>query len=78
MNTPSVTVEDRAGGIPEEDLPHLFERYYSGKSSSGGFGLGLPICKDLVERMGGEISVRSEGGVGTCVRIELPEAGPDA
>ena len=74
----SVTVEDRAGGIPEEDLPHLFERYYSGKSSSGGFGLGLPICKDLVERMGGEISVRSEGGVGTCVRIELPEAGPDA
>jgi PAS domain S-box-containing protein len=74
----SVTVEDRAGGIPEEDLPHLFERYYSGKSSSGGFGLGLPICKDLVERMGGEISVRSEAGVGTCVRIELPEAGPDA
>jgi PAS domain S-box-containing protein len=74
----SVTVEDWAGGIPEEDLPHLFERYYSGKSSSGGFGLGLPICKDLVERMGGEISVRSEEGVGTCVRIDLPEAGPGA
>src|SRR5918997_387957 len=70
----SVTVEDRAGGIPEEDLPHLFERYYSGKSSSGGFGLGLPICKDLVERMGGEVSVRSEKGVGTAVRIGLPEA----
>jgi PAS domain S-box-containing protein len=74
----SVTVEDWAGGIPEEDLPHLFERYYSGKSSSGGFGLGLPICKDLVERMGGEISVRSEEGVGTRVRIDLPEAGPGA
>ena len=74
----SVTVEDRAGGIPEEDLPHLFERFYSGRGSPGGFGLGLPICKDLVERMGGEVSVRSEKGVGTAVRIGLPEAEPDA
>jgi PAS domain S-box-containing protein len=74
----SVTIEDRAGGIPEEDLPHLFERFYSGRGSSGGFGLGLPICKDLVEKMGGEVSVRSEKGVGTAVRIGLPEAEPDA
>jgi PAS domain S-box-containing protein len=74
----SVTVEDQAGGIPEEDLPHLFERFYSGRGSSGGFGLGLPICKDLVERMGGEVSVRSEKGVGTAVRIGLPEAESDA
>ena len=74
----SVTVEDQAGGIPDEDLPHLFERFYSGRGSSGGFGLGLPICKDLVERMGGEVSVRSEKGVGTAVSIELPEAEPDA
>jgi signal transduction histidine kinase len=74
----SVTVEDRAGGIPGEDLPHLFERFYSGRGSPGGFGLGLPICKDLVERMGGEVSVRSEMGVGTAVRIGLPEAAPDA
>jgi signal transduction histidine kinase len=75
----SVTVEDQAGGIAEEDLPHLFERFYSPrKDSSGGFGLGLPICKELVERMGGEVSVRSEKGVGTSVRIKLPEADPDA
>jgi signal transduction histidine kinase/HAMP domain-containing protein len=74
----SVTVEDRAGGIAEEDLPHIFERFYSGKGLSGGSGLGLPICKDLVERMGGEVSLRSEKGVGTAVRIELPEAEPDA
>ena len=75
----SVTVEDQAGGIAEEDLPHLFERFYSPRrDSSGGFGLGLPICKELVERMGGEISVRSESDVGTSVRIELPEADPDA
>jgi PAS domain S-box-containing protein len=74
----SVSVEDQAGGIPEEDLSHLFERFYSGRGSSGGFGLGLPICKDLVERMGGEVSVRSEKGVGTAVRIGLPEAESDA
>jgi PAS domain S-box-containing protein len=74
----SVTVEDQAGGIPEEDLPHLFERFYTGKGSSGGTGLGLPICKDLVEKMDGEVSIRSEKGVGTSVRIELPVAEPDA
>jgi signal transduction histidine kinase len=74
----SVTVEDEAGGIAEEDLPHLFERFYTGKGSSGGTGLGLPICKDLVEKMDGEVSIRSEKGVGTSVRIELPEAEPDA
>jgi PAS domain S-box-containing protein len=74
----SVTVEDEAGGIAEEDLPHLFERFYTGKGSSGGTGLGLPICKDLVEKMDGEVSIRSEKGMGTSVRIELPEAEPDA
>lgn len=74
----SVTVEDEAVGIAEEDLPHLFERFYTGKGSSGGTGLGLPICKDLVEKMDGEVSIRSEKGVGTSVRIELPEAGSDA
>jgi PAS domain S-box-containing protein len=78
LSGPSVTVEDRAGGIAEEDLPYIFERFYSGKGPSGSSGLGLPICKDLVERMGGKISVRSEKGVGTTVSIGLPEAEPDA
>jgi two-component system phosphate regulon sensor histidine kinase PhoR len=78
LSGPAVSVEDRAGGIAEEDLPHIFERFYSGKGPSAGSGLGLPICKDLVERMGGEVSVRSERGVGTAVRIGLPEAEPDA
>lgn len=74
----SVSAEDEAGGIAEEDLPHLFERFYTGKGSSGGTGLGLPICRDLVQKMDGEVSIRSEKGVGTSVRIELPEAEPDA
>ena len=74
----SVTVKDEGGGIAEEDLPHLFERFYTGKGSPEGTGLGLPICRDLVEKMDGEVSIRSEKGVGTSVTIALPEAGPDA
>jgi PAS domain S-box-containing protein len=68
-----VAVEDDGDGIAEADLPHVFDRFYQGEDSSGGFGLGLPICKELVERMGGEISVESQKGTGTTVRIELPE-----
>ncbi len=71
----TVIVEDDGAGIPEEDLPYVFERFYRGSDGSGGFGLGLPICKDLVERMGGEISISSERGSGTRVEITLPEDG---
>jgi len=74
----TVAVEDEGAGISEEELPYVFDLFYQGKESSGGFGLGLPICKDLVERMGGEISIDSQKGVGTTVEIELPEAETDA
>ena len=75
----AVTVEDEGRGISEDDLPHVFERFYrgrqgqQGKDAPGGFGLGLAICKDLVERMGGSIHLSSEEGMGTRVMIELPE-----
>ncbi len=74
----TVIVEDEGAGISPIDLPHIFERFYRGKGSSEGFGLGLPICRELTERMGGNISVRSREGVGTAVEIELPEADLDA
>jgi signal transduction histidine kinase len=70
----SLSVEDEGAGILEEDLPYVFERFYRGKDGgSGGFGLGLSICKDLIERMGGAISLSSQKGRGTRVEIELPE-----
>ena len=73
----AVSVEDEGEGIPEEDLPYVFERFYRGKYGSGGedsgFGLGLPICKDLVERMGGEVSIHSAQGEGTSIEIRLRE-----
>jgi PAS domain S-box-containing protein len=71
-----IAVEDEGAGISEEDIPYLFERFYRG-SNSEGFGLGLPICKELVDRMGGEIQLRSEKGKGTVVEIRLPEVSDD-
>jgi two-component system phosphate regulon sensor histidine kinase PhoR len=66
-------VEDKGSGIDPEALPHLFERFFRGKGSAGGFGLGLSICRDLVEGMGGRISVRSREGEGTTAEVRLPE-----
>jgi signal transduction histidine kinase len=73
-----VTVEDEGAGIRSTDLSHIFERFYRGRGSSEGFGLGLSICKELTERMAGSISIRSREGVGTAVEIELPEESVDA
>ena len=69
----TIVVEDEGSGIDPEDLPHLFERFYRGKGSAGGFGLGLSICRDLVEGMGGRISLRPREGAGTVAEIRLPE-----
>jgi PAS domain S-box-containing protein len=74
----AITVQDEGAGISPINLPHIFERFYKGTDSSQGFGLGLSICKDLTERMGGSISIRSREGVGTAVEIELPGASIDA
>jgi signal transduction histidine kinase len=62
------TVRDTGPGIPERELPHIFERFFRGlashKSNSPGTGLGLAICKEIVERMGGYITVESQVGQG--------------
>jgi two-component system, OmpR family, sensor histidine kinase MprB len=68
-----LSVRDHGPGFAESDLPHVFERFYRGKGSAEGFGLGLPILKELVERMGGGVSIRSREGIGTSVEVELPE-----
>lgn len=74
-----VTVCDTGIGIPEVDLPHLFEEFYRAsnvkRSGITGTGLGLTIVKDLVERYKGRISVRSKLGEGTTFTVVLPLAG---
>ncbi|MDD4923809.1 MAG: HAMP domain-containing sensor histidine kinase [Dehalococcoidales bacterium] len=69
----SIEVKDTGEGIPEEHLPHIFERFYRVPGTNdNGFGLGTAICKSIVEAHGGDISVKSEQGKGTVVRIRLP------
>jgi signal transduction histidine kinase len=71
-----LTFKDYGVGIPSEELPHIFERFYRGDPSrtraTGGFGLGLAIAKALVEAYGGTISAESTLGKGTCMTVQLP------
>ena len=71
-----VTVADRGEGIPAAELPHVFERFRRGENENGasghGFGLGLAICKAIVEAYGGRISLQSTPGRGTRVLVQLP------
>ncbi len=74
----TVTVWDRGTGIPSIHIDRVFERFYrvdpSRSRSTGGTGLGLAIVKHWTEQMGGRVSVESEVGMGTAVRVELPSA----
>jgi len=71
-------VADTGPGIPPEQLPHVFERFYRGEAARRrpGTGLGLSITASLIEAMGGTISARSERGAGTTFRIDLQAAEP--
>ncbi|WP_203331973.1 sensor histidine kinase [Planococcus beigongshangi] len=74
-DTITISIRDEGEGIPEKDLPFVFERLYRvDKSRSrqyGGSGLGLAIAKEIVESHGGLMTLQSEYGHGTTVRIEL-------
>ena len=71
-----VTVEDSGIGIPKEEQAHLFERFFRARnapvSGFGGLGLGLYICRDIIERHGGHIWMESELGRGSAFHVSLP------
>ncbi|MGE7761297.1 sensor histidine kinase [Peribacillus sp. NPDC097895] len=73
----SISIIDQGVGIPGEDIPHIFDRFYRVEKSrargTGGFGLGLSIVKQLVEIQGGAISVKSKLEQGTCFTIIFKE-----
>ena len=75
-----VEVKDNGPGIPPEHLAHLFERFYRvpSNSTARGTGLGLYICRKIIEAHGGEIGVMSELGVGTRFYFTIPAADPSS
>jgi signal transduction histidine kinase len=68
----SIEVADTGCGIPQDQLDHIFEKYYQGRGTSGGAGLGLAIARAGVEAHGGSIHVISRAERGTRFRISLP------
>lgn len=75
-NEVQVEVQDSGEGIPADDLPHVFDRFYRGdksrSSATGGAGLGLAIARGIVEAHGGTIRVESESGKGARFVFSLP------
>ena len=74
-----LSVEDRGLGIPPDDLPHIFDRFYRGSNVVGrieGTGIGLAGVKQIVEQHGGSVIVDSRVGEGTVVTVRLPLTGP--
>lgn len=76
-----IAVSDTGPGIPEEDIPHLFQKFYrvdnSATREKGGTGLGLYISKQIVEMFDGKIWVESKFGQGSTFYIELPRVSPE-
>ena len=71
------SVSDTGQGIPEKDLPHIFERFYrvdkTDSRQKGGSGLGLAIVKGVVDLHEAEITVKSKVGEGTTFEVRFPE-----
>jgi signal transduction histidine kinase len=68
----AITIRDTGQGIAEDDLPRIFDPYFTTRRA--GTGLGLAIAKNIVEGMGGSIGVVTSAGAGTDFRIELGDA----
>jgi signal transduction histidine kinase len=67
-------VADNGTGIPRDNLPFIFEPYFTTKSSARGTGLGLFVVRQIVEQRGGEVAIDSEDGHGTTLMLRLPVA----
>ncbi len=68
----AVEISDTGSGIPPQDLGRIFEAGFTTRETRSGMGLGLHICREIVERQGGTIEVASTGGEGTTFTVWLP------
>lgn len=73
-----LTVADNGQGIKPEDLPHIFEPFYSTKADGKGVGLGLSMTYGIIREHNGVIEVDSKPGKGTVFKIKLPRSSPDS
>jgi two-component system, NtrC family, sensor kinase len=77
--TVDLMVRDTGGGIPADQLPRIFDRFYTTKtgpdaSGKGGMGVGLSACREIIEQHQGRIRVESTVGIGTAFTLKLPAA----
>jgi len=72
-----ISIKDQGLGIPEDELSHMFERYFRAKTAQGiqGTGIGLSVCKEFVEMHGGSIELTSVEGEGSTFTVQLPTDG---
>ena len=73
-----ISIQDTGVGIPDEAIPHLFEKFYRVHETEGkasGTGLGLSICKEIVQGHGGRMEVKSMLGAGSTFSVILPRSG---
>ncbi len=71
----AIHFQDTGPGLTAEELGQIFQPFYSTKDGTKGLGLGLPICRKILERYSGQLIVESQPGQGTRVTILLPKAG---
>jgi two-component system sensor histidine kinase BaeS len=71
-----IEISDTGIGIPDKDIPHIWDRLYRVENSrsrnTGGAGIGLTICKKIISLHNGEITVSSKEGEGTTFQVKLP------
>jgi two-component system NtrC family sensor kinase len=68
----AVDIKDDGPGIPEHILPRIFDPFFTTKTKSKGTGLGLSVSRSIINKLGGEIRVVSEPGLGTTFTVLLP------
>ena len=69
-----IEVRDTGSGIAAADRERIFDRFYRVRDGSKGFGLGLPISREIAQALGGSLALDSEAGIGTRVRVSVPSA----
>jgi PAS domain S-box-containing protein len=67
-----ITITDNGTGIPKADQEKIFDLFYTTKPPGKGTGLGIPICRNIIKKLGGEISVESQEGTGTTFTVSIP------